>query len=364
MKIQHLLDYLETLFPLHLQEDYDNSGLQLGDPNATLHGCLVALDCTERVVDEAIAKKCNLILTHHPLLFKGIKRIGMASSTERIITQCLKNDMVLYAIHTNLDNHGLGVNKKICDILGLQSTRPLVPNASNLFKLIVFSPKDAVETLHDALCDAGAGKLGNYYGCSFQSEGKGMFTPNEKANPTLGAAHTPEVVEEIKMEYIVPKQHLNHVLTAMHATHPYEEVAYDVMALINKDYSLGSGMVGELKEAVDAQEFLLEVKMKFNCKAIRYTPTLGKNIRRVAVCGGSGSFLLGEALRQKADVYISSDFKYHEFFGAEGKIIIADIGHYESEQFTQDLLCDIIKEKFPTFAVQITEHNTNPINFL
>jgi putative NIF3 family GTP cyclohydrolase 1 type 2 len=298
------------------------------------------------------------------LLFKGIKRIGNKSAIERIITSCIKNDITLYAIHTNLDNHGAGVNKKICDNLGLTKTRALVPLKGSLFKLAVFTPLNAVEVVHRDLCASGVGAIGNYYGCSFQSRGTGMFTANEKANPTLGKAHIPERAEEMKMEYLVPKHLLGTALAAMRKSHPYEEVAHDIVLLENTDQDLGSGMIGELPEATSEQSFLNALKTTFKAGVVRSTAPLGKPVKRIAVCGGSGSFLLKEAIRQGADVFVSSDFKYHEFFEAEGRVMVADIGHYESEQCTQELLLEIITEKFPTFAVRITEHNTNPINFL
>jgi dinuclear metal center YbgI/SA1388 family protein len=364
MKTQELIDYLEGRFPLYLQESYDNSGLQIGDHEQEVKGVLIALDCTEAVVHEALRTGCNTIITHHPLLFKGIKRIGNKSAIERIITSCIKNDITLYAIHTNLDNHGAGVNKKICDNLGLTKTRALVPLKGSLFKLAVFTPLNAVEVVHRDLCASGVGAIGNYYGCSFQSRGTGMFTANEKANPTLGKAHIPERVEEMKMEYLVPKHLLGTALAAMRKSHPYEEVAHDIVLLENTDQDLGSGMIGELPEATSEQSFLNALKTTFKAGVVRSTAPLGKPVKRIAVCGGSGSFLLKEAIRQGADVFVSSDFKYHEFFEAEGRVMVADIGHYESEQCTQELLLEIITEKFPTFAVRITEHNTNPINFL
>ena len=364
IQTEELIQYLEDRFPLYLQESYDNSGLQIGNLEQEVKGVLVALDCTEAVVQEAIKMDCNTIITHHPLLFKGIKRIGNKSAIERIITACIKNDITLYAIHTNLDNHGEGVNKKICDRLGLMNTQALVPLKGSLYKLSVFTPLDSVEVVHRDLCASGIGAIGNYYDCSFQSRGTGMFTANEKANPTLGKAHIPERAEEMKMEYLVPKHLLGSALGAMRKSHPYEEVAHDLVLLENTDPNLGSGMIGELAEAMSEQNFLNRLKTTFHAGVVRSTAPLGKPVKRVAVCGGSGSFLLKEALRQGADVLVSSDFKYHEFFEAEGRTMIADIGHYESEQFTQELLLEIIKEKFPTFAVRITEHNTNPINFL
>lgn len=364
MTLFQLTAYLEERFPLNLQEDYDNSGLQLGDPSMEITRALVALDCTEVIVDEAIETGSNIILVHHPILFKGIKRIGVSTEIERILRRCIKHDIAIYAIHTNLDNHIDGVNAKIAETIGLTGCRILQPKHHTLFKLVVYTPLDSEEHVHDAVCAAGAGNIGNYYHCGYSTHGTGTFTPNEKANPAVGEAHVPTRLEEAKMEYLIEKNNLGAVLAAMKAAHPYEEVAYDLIALENSNTQVGSGMIGQLPVPMDELEFLNLLKNTFNCGAIRYTALQHKPIRTVALCGGAGSFLLPHAIRQNADIFISGDFKYHEFFGAENKIIIADIGHYESEQYTSALLVEIIREKFPTFAVQLTANNTNPINFL
>ena len=364
MKLFHLTAYLEERFPLNLQEDYDNSGLQLGDPSMDITSVLVALDCTEAIVEEAIQTGSNLILVHHPILFKGIKRIGVSTEIERILYRCIKQDIAIYAIHTNLDNHIDGVNSKIASTIGLRQCRVLQPKPHTLFKLVVYTPVDFEERVHDAVCAAGAGNIGNYYNCGYATIGIGKFTPNEKANPSIGEAHAPTRQEEAKMEYLLEKNNIGPVLSAMKGAHPYEEVAYDLIALENSNSQVGSGMIGELPEPMDALEFLSQLKEAFNCGVIRYTALQNKPIRTVALCGGAGSFLLPQAIQQNADIFISGDFKYHEFFGAENKIVIADIGHYESEQYTSALLVEIIREKFPTFAVRLTVNNTNPINFL
>ena len=364
MKLFQLTAYLEERFPLNLQEDYDNSGLQLGDPSMEITRVLVALDCTEAIVEEAIETGSNVILVHHPILFKGIKRIGVSTEIERILRQCIKHDIAIYAIHTNLDNHIDGVNAKIAETIGLTQCRVLQPKQHTLFKLVVYTPVDSEERVHEAVCAAGAGNIGNYYNCGYTTLGTGTFTPNEKANPTIGEAHVPTRLEEAKMEYILEKNNIGAVLAAMKAAHPYEEVAYDLIALENSNTQVGSGMIGQLPAPIDELEFLNHLKHAFNCGVIRYTALQQKPIRTVALCGGAGSFLLAQAIQQNADIFISGDFKYHEFFGAEDKIVIADIGHYESEQYTSALLVEIIREKFPTFAVQLTVNNTNPINFL
>ena len=364
MKLFQLTAYLEERFPLNLQEDYDNSGLQLGDPSMEITRVLVALDCTEAIVKEAIETGSNVILVHHPILFKGIKRIGVSTEIERILRQCIKHDIAIYAIHTNLDNHIDGVNAKIAETIGLTQCRVLQPKQHTLFKLVVYTPVDSEERVHESVCAAGAGNIGNYYNCGYATLGTGTFTPNEKANPTIGEAHVPTRLEEAKMEYILEKNNIGAVLAAMKAAHPYEEVAYDLIALENSNTQVGSGMIGQLPAPMDELEFLSHLKQAFNCGVIRYTALQQKPIRTVALCGGAGSFLLARAIQQNADIFISGDFKYHEFFGAENKIVIADIGHYESEQYTSALLVEIIREKFPTFAVQLTVNNTNPINFL
>ncbi len=364
MKLFQLTAYLEERFPLNLQEDYDNSGLQLGDPSMEITRVLVALDCTEAIVKEAIETGSNVILVHHPILFKGIKRIGVSTEIERILSQCIKHDIAIYAIHTNLDNHIDGVNAKIAETIGLTQCRVLQPKQHTLFKLLVYTPEDSEERVHEAVCAAGAGNIGNYYNCGYATLGTGTFTPNEKANPAIGEAHVPTRLQEAKMEYILEKNNIGAVLAAMKAAHPYEEVAYDLIALENSNTQVGSGMIGQLPAPIDELEFLNHLKHAFNCGVIRYTALQQKPIRTVALCGGAGSFLLAQAIQQNADIFISGDFKYHEFFGAENKIVIADIGHYESEQYTSALLVEIIREKFPTFAVQLTVNNTNPINFL
>ena len=364
MKLFQLTAYLEERFPLNLQEDYDNSGLQLGDPSMDITRVLVALDCTEAIVKEAIETGSNVILVHHPILFKGIKRIGVSTEIERILRQCIKHDIAIYAIHTNLDNHIDGVNAKIAETIGLTQYRILQPKQNTLFKLVVYTPIDSEERVHQAICAAGAGNIGNYYNCGYATLGTGTFTPNEKANPTIGEAHVPTRLEEAKMEYLLEKNNIGAVLSAMKAAHPYEEVAYDLISLENSNTQVGSGMIGQLPAPMDELEFLGHLKQAFNCGVVRYTALQQKPIRTVALCGGAGSFLLAQAIQQNADIFISGDFKYHEFFGAENKIVIADIGHYESEQYTSALLVEIIREKFPTFAVQLTVNNTNPINFL
>lgn len=364
MKIKEITDYLCMLFPLSLQEDYDNSGLQVGDLSQDLTGVLIALDGTMAVLDEALNTHCNLLILHHPILFQSIKRIGVDSDTERFLQKAIKNDVVVFAMHTNLDNHIDGVNCKFAEKIGLENIKILVPKGHLLYKLSIYTPAESVNLVHTAVCEAGAGGIGNYYDCSFYSEGTATFTANEKANPAVGQIGVAENKKETKMEYVVERHLMDGVLQAMSSAHPYEEVAHEIIAIENKHQQRGSGMIGDLNTEMDELEFLNLLKKTFGCGVVKYTALMKKPIRKVAICGGSGRFLLEEARAQQADVFVSSDFKYHDYFAAENQILIADIGHYETEQFTSELLVDIIKEKFPTFAIRITELNTNPVNYL
>ncbi len=364
MKIFEVIDFLESLAPLSSQESYDNSGLLVGDRNKEVTKTLICLDSIEAVVDEAIESGCNLIIAHHPIIFKGLKSLTGKNYVERVVIKCIQNDIALYAIHTNLDNYRFGVNFEIGKRLGLSNLKVLAPKENTLKKLVVFVPQDHSESLLKALFAAGAGSIGNYEEFSFQSEGVGSFLPMESSNPFIGEQGKGASVTEQKIEVLVSVHHLGKVLNALTEAHPYEEIAYDIFDLGNKNNHEGAGMIGELAYPVDTMDFLLTLKKNFKCGVIRHTELLKDKIQKVAFCGGSGSFLLSNALQSKADIYITGDFKYHEFFDTDNQIIIADIGHYESEQFTINLLCDVLTNKFPNFATQLTGINTNPINYL
>ena len=362
--IKNVTDHLESLAPRSYQEDYDNSGLLTGGPKMLVKGALVTLDCTEAVVEEAIQNNCNLIVAHHPIIFRGLKKITGQNYVERTIIKAIKNDIAIYAIHTNLDNVHTGVNKKIAEKIGLKNLSILKPRKDTLSKLVTFIPKDNAGEVINALHKAGAGNIGDYKNCSFQIAGEGTFMPTEKATPHIGQTNQLERVDEIRAEVIFPEHITNTVLQALRESHPYEEVAYYLTRLENENQEVGSGMIGELEKPIEPFEFLNGLKKQMNVKVIRHTQPPNKEIRRVAVCGGAGSFLLQTALAQGADAFVSADFKYHEFFDADGKILIADIGHYESEQFTKDLLADVLKEKFTTFAIIFSKTVTNPISYL
>jgi len=363
MKLFEITNYLESIAPLNYQEDYDNSGLIVGDPNMEIHGALVALDCVEKIVDEAIKKGCNLIITHHPIVFKGLKKLNGKNYVERVVIKAIKNNIALYAIHTNLDHVSSGVNAKICERLGLKGTKVLAPKAGFLKKLVTYCPTAQAEQLRQALFYAGAGNIGNYSECSFNSEGFGTFNGNENSDPFVGEKNKQHHEAELRIEMIYPVQNERKILVSLFENHPYEEVAYDIYELQNKHQEVGAGMLGWLEYDMDSNQFLQMVKDKMQAKVIRHTALVSKRIKKVAVCGGAGSFLLREAIAAGADAFVTADFKYHEFFDAEEKLIIADIGHFETEQFTSNLLVEIIQKKFANFAIRLTEQNTNPINY-
>ncbi|TKC03090.1 Nif3-like dinuclear metal center hexameric protein [Pedobacter cryotolerans] len=363
MKLAEITNFLEAIAPLNYQEDYDNSGLIVGNTNDEIHAALVALDCTEQIIDEAIAKNCNLIITHHPIVFKGLKKFNGKTYVERVVLKAIKNNIALYAIHTNLDHVAHGVSAEICKRLGIVNAKILAPKNNLLKKLVTFCPTAQADELRNALFTAGAGHIGNYSDCSFNLNGTGTFKGGDGANPYVGEIGLQHQEAEVRIETIFKVQDERKILLALLENHPYEEVAYDIYPLANKLENVGAGMVGWLPQEMEVNEFLHNVKEKMQTKVIRHTALLQKKIKKVAVCGGSGSFLLKDAIAAGADAFITADFKYHEFFDAENKLIICDIGHYESEQFTSNLLIDNIQEKFPNFAIRLTEHNTNPINY-
>ena len=362
MKIKDITGFLETIAPPSLQEDYDNAGLIIGNKETECSGALICLDVTEEVLEEAMANKCNLVIAHHPAIFRGLKKINGKNYTERIVISAIKNDIALYAIHTNLDNVLAGVNGKIAEKLGLKNTRVLQQKDLQLKKLITFAPASTAKKVQEAIFAAGGGNIGQYSECSFTSEGDTTFKPGEGADPTVGKIGVREESKELKMEFIFQSYLEKKIISAMKDAHEYEEVAYDVLPLGNYLSNTGSGLIGELTNEVSEKDFFNNIIKIFNLSVIRHSPFCGKKIKNVALCGGAGSFLIGAAKAAGATVYISSDLKYHEFFDAGGEILLADIGHYESEQFTTDLLYDLLKDKFLNFALLKTGVNTNPVH--
>lgn len=361
MQIQDITSFLEKTAPLMLQEDYDNAGLITGDAAAECTGVLVTLDATEDVIKEAIEKKINLVVAHHPIVFRGLKKLNGKNYVERAVILAVKNDICIYAIHTNLDNVIGGVNGRIADQLGLVNRRVLLPKQGFLRKLAVFVPVADKEKLLDALFAAGAGSIGKYSECSFSLEGEGTFRPGEGTNPFVGKQGERHAEKEHRVEVIFPDWLTASVLKAMRAVHPYEEIAYDLYRLENSFQETGSGLVGELPEAVDEKTFLKKLSALFHIPVIRHTPLRGKMLKKIALCGGAGSFLTSAAIAAGADCYLTGDIKYHEFFDADNRLILCDIGHFESEQYTSDLLMDLLRDNFPNFAVLKTGVNTNPV---
>lgn len=363
MKIGAVIAYLESIAPSSYQEHYDNAGLLTGDPDWECNGILCSLDATEEVIQEAITKNCNLILAHHPIIFAGLKKINGKNYVERAVIHAIKNDIALLAIHTNLDNILNGVNGKMADQLGLVNRDILAPKALTLKKLFTFVPSDHIEAVRKAIFDAGAGYIGNYSECSFNTEGTGTFRGNENTNPFAGEPGKRHYEKELKLEVVIPAYLQSTIINALQEAHPYEEVAYDVFDLSNPHPGVGSGLTGELPEPMEEKAFLELLKQQFKLRLIRHTACMNKPVKRIALCGGAGSFLVSKALAAKADVYITGDMKFHEFFDAEAKMLICDIGHYESEQFTTELLADILHQKFPTFAVLKSDTQTNPVHY-
>jgi dinuclear metal center YbgI/SA1388 family protein len=364
MLLKQIISFLEKEVPLSYQESYDNSGLQVGDINMKIRAALITIDVTEEVLDEAKAMGANLIISHHPVIFSGIKSLCGRNMTERILIRCIKNNIALYSMHTNLDAVLNGVNFKIAEKIGLKNCCVLVPQSGNYVKLSVFVPEKFAEKVRNAIFLAGGGNIGNYDNCSFNTQGFGTFKGNESTNPFAGEKNKLHIENEIKIETIVPRNLLPGTISEMIKAHPYEEVAYDVYPLENKDWKAGSGLIGDLVKPADTKKFLSGLKTKFKTSCIRHSEIISDKILKVAVCGGSGSFLLKDAIKNKADIFISSDFKYHQFFDAEKKILIADIGHYESEQYTKEIIYDLLIKNFSNFALRLSEINTNPINYI
>jgi dinuclear metal center YbgI/SA1388 family protein len=363
MILKNIISELEKFAPISLQETYDNCGLLTGNKEQQITGAILCLDCTEDVIEEAINRNCNLVIAHHPIVFVGLKKLNGSNYVERTIIKAIQNNIAIYACHTNLDNVKLGVNNKIAQKIGLINTQVLAPKKSIIKKIVTFVPTINLENVRTALFNAGAGNIGNYTDCSYVLEGTGSFNANENANPFVGENGKLHFEKESRLEVIFESYKEQKIIAALKENHPYEEVAYDLYNLENFNNEVGSGLIGELPIPMIENDFLNHLKIVFNLKSVKHTKFLEKKIQKVSLCGGSGSFLLKNAINLKSDIYISSDFKYHEFFDAENSILIADIGHYESEQFTPEIFYEIISNKFPTFALYLTEINTNPVNY-
>ncbi|WP_047789598.1 Nif3-like dinuclear metal center hexameric protein [Tenacibaculum mesophilum] len=364
MQIKDVTNYIEQLAPLSYAEDFDNVGLLIGNYSTEVTGVLVTLDTLEETVDEAIANNCNLIVSFHPIVFSGLKKINGNNYVERVVLKAIQNNIAIYATHTALDNVNNGVSAKMGEVLGLENMKTLIPKKGIIKKLTTYVPFAEANNLREKLFEAGAGNIGNYDNCSFNVEGKGSYKGNENSNPTVGEKGKLMFEEETCITVTFDSYLEGKILSALFKNHPYEEVAYEVITLDNQNQNVGMGMIGELPSAMNEKDFLLFVKETFKTGCVRHSELLDKPIKKVAVLGGSGSFAIKNAIRASADAYISADFKYHEFFKAEKRILLTDVGHYESEQFTKKLLVDYLSKKFSTFAIILSEKSTNPIHYI
>lgn len=364
MKLSDILSVLEAMAPLAYAEDFDNVGLLTGDPSTDITGVLVCHDALEEVIEEAISKKCNLVICFHPILFSGLKKITGKTYAERAVIKAIKNDIAIYAVHTALDNHKDGVNKMFCGALGLQNTRILIPKKDFIRKLVTYTIPGNADQVRNALFGAGAGSIGNYDHCSFHSGGTGTYRGNEESDPVVGKKGELTRTEEIKIEVTFEKHLEPQVLRALFQSHVYEEVAYELYDLRNTHQHIGLGMIGELENPMAESDFLHFVKEKMEADGIRHSAFLGKAVKKVAVLGGSGSFAIAAAIAAGADAFLTADLKYHQFYEAEGKLLLADIGHFESERYTKNHIVDFLIEKLPNFAIILSAVNTNPVKYL
>lgn len=364
MTIKNITDCIEKLAPLSYAEDFDNVGLLIGSYQTQVTGVLIALDTLEDTIDEAIANKCNLIVSFHPIIFSGLKKINGNNYVERVVLKAIQHNIAIYATHTALDNVNNGVSAKMCEVLGLRNTKTLIPKKGIIKKLTTYVPFADANDLRNHLFNAGAGNIGNYDHCSFNVEGKGSYRGNEQSNPTVGKQGALMFEEETCISVIFEDYLESTVLKALFNNHPYEEIAYEIVTLTNEHQNVGMGMIGELPEEMKEKDFLQFVKKTFKTDCVRHSEILGKPIKKVAVLGGSGSFAIKNAIKKQADAYVSADFKYHEFFKAEKRVLLADVGHYESEQFTKNLLYDYLTKKFTNFAIILSEKSTNPIYYI
>ncbi len=371
MQIKEVIDLLDALAPLAYAEDFDNVGLLVGDKNTKVTGILVTLDTLESVVDEAIHKDCNLIVSFHPIVFKGIKKFNGSTYVERVVMKAIKHDIAIYAIHTALDNTIQGVNDMICEKLGLINRKILIPQNNTIKKLITYAPITEASSLITKLFEAGAGTIGNYDHCSFLSDGIGSFRASEKAKPSVGTIGKTHHEKETQIQVTFPKHREHTIIRTLLEQHSYEEVAYEITTIENQNQHIGMGMIGELPEKTEEIQFLKHLKKEFNIACIRHSNVLGKPIKKVAVLGGSGSFAIKNAKQAGADIFITADLKYHQFYEAENTIILADIGHYESEQYTKNLIVSYLRKKISNFApalssgrIILSDKNTNPIQYI
>jgi dinuclear metal center YbgI/SA1388 family protein len=364
MILRDIIAVLESFAPPAYQEDYDNTGLTIGDKNMEVSAALLCLDVTEDVISEALLKGANLIISHHPAIFHPLKKLTGENHTERIVARALSGNIALYCMHTNIDNIYEGVNQRICQKLELLGPVLLKPRQDLLRKLVTFVPSESANEVREKLFQAGAGHIGRYEKCSFNIEGRGTYFATDEAKPYRGKIGKLHEETETRIEVIFPAVWTHEIVRNLLMAHPYEEVAYDILPLDNPYSKVGSGMAGELAQAEDAREFLQRVKNIFHCPTIRHSSLPAKPIQKVAVCGGSGAYLMQTARNSGADIFLTGEIPYHQFFEADQQMMLADIGHYESEQYTIEIFYEILQKKLPTFAVHFSSINTNPIYYL
>lgn len=364
MNVKTIANYLDSQAPKAYAESYDNVGLLVGNPNQEIHTAILCLDVTEAVIAEAVSKGAGLVIAHHPIIFTGLKRITGANYVERTVLKAIQNNVAIYVAHTNIDSAFGGVSFKMAQKLGLKNVQVLDKQQGTLRKLVSFVPHNKAEDLQQALFEAGAGSVGDYDMCSYNLEGKGSFRASEHSNPQVGEKGVLHFEPETRIETVFEAHQQNKIVAALYKAHPYEEPAFDIYKLENTFDRQGSGVIGELETQTDEKAFLQILSTQFKANGIRYSPLRNKKIQKVALCGGAGSFLINNAIASGADVFVTGDVKYHDFFDADGKVLIADIGHFESEQFTTEIFYEILSKKFPTFALSFSEINTNPVNYI
>ena len=355
--------WLEELIPPAFQEQYDNSGLQVGDPDASINSVLLTVDVTSEVIAEAREHGCNLIISHHPLIFTPLKRIAGGSETELCVASAVRGGIAIYSAHTSFDNVSWGVSHILAEKIGLTKIRVLAPLKGKLSKLIAFVPVSHAARVREALFAAGAGHIGNYDRCSFNVPGDGTYRAGEGADPYAGQVGEDHSEPEIRIEAVMPSHLSSSCVRALLAAHPYEDVAYDIIALENEYHGAGAGAIGTLPATLTGIMLLERLKEVTGIPVIRYSGDTARTVKTIAVCGGSGSDLISVAARAGADAFVTGDIKYHAFAQAPHDMIVADIGHYESEKFSLELLHNLIKKKFPKFALRFSGIKTNPVNY-
>ncbi|MEG1409914.1 MAG: Nif3-like dinuclear metal center hexameric protein [Terrisporobacter sp.] len=365
MKLNDLIKKIENKYPLNLAYDWDNVGLLVGDFDAEVKKILVSLEANENVIEEAIKNNVDLIVTHHPFIFRKLNKINTRDLKGKLIHKLIKNDIALYSMHTNFDIAFDGLNDYFMEIMGFENTKVLdITNSEVLHKIAVYVPLTHELVIREALGDVGAGHIGNYSHCTFNTPGVGTFRPEENANPFIGKIRETEEVKEVKIETIVPQSILQKTIDKMIKAHPYEEVAYDVYKLENKGNSVGLGRYTTLNQVMDLQSLCEKIKLKLNMDHIRVVGELNTKIKKVAVVTGAGSDMVSLAKSKNCNVIITGDVKYHEAQDAlDMGMCIIDCGHFD----TEDIFKDVIKRFLDTFeSVEIvkSEVNLNPFKII